>query len=176
MIEKSELKNGTRIVCEAMPDCRSASIGVWVKSGSVYEAEGEYGASHFIEHILFKGTRRRTASQIAAEMDDMGGNLNAFTSKECTCFYAKVLDEHIDRAIDIMSDLLLNSNLDEGDIEREKGVVTEEILMNDDSPEDVAHEGICSLLFENCPIARPVLGTEKNGERVQQGFAYKVYG
>ena len=161
MIEKSELKNGTRIVCEAMPDCRSASIGVWVKSGSVYEAEGEYGASHFIEHILFKGTRRRTASQIAAEMDDMGGNLNAFTSKECTCFYAKVLDEHIDRAIDIMSDLLLNSNLDEGDIEREKGVVTEEILMNDDSPEDVAHEGICSLLFENCPIARPVLGTEK---------------
>ena len=91
---------------EKMPDCRSASVAVWVKSGSVYEAEMEHGMSHFIEHILFKGTESRSASKIAAEMDDIGGNLNAFTSKECTCFYAKVLDEHIEKAVDIISDLI----------------------------------------------------------------------
>lgn len=159
MIEKTVLKNGIRAVYEKMPDCRSASVAVWVKSGSVYEAEKEHGMSHFIEHILFKGTKSRSASKIAAEMDDIGGNLNAFTSKECTCFYAKVLDEHIEKAVDIMSDLILRSKLDAGDIEREKGVVTEEILMNDDSPEDVANEGICSLLYEGCAVAPNILGT-----------------
>ena len=153
------MKNGIRAVYEKMPDCRSASVAVWVKSGSVYEAEKEHGMSHFIEHILFKGTKSRSASKIAAEMDDIGGNLNAFTSKECTCFYAKVLDEHIEKAVDIISDLILRSKLDAGDIEREKGVVTEEILMNDDSPEDVANEGICSLLYEGCAVAPNILGT-----------------
>ena len=145
------MKNGIRAVYEKMPDCRSASVAVWVKSGSVYEAEKEHG--------LFKGTKSRSASKIAAEMDDIGGNLNAFTSKECTCFYAKVLDEHIEKAVDIISDLILRSKLDAGDIEREKGVVTEEILMNDDSPEDVANEGICSLLYEGCAVAPNILGT-----------------
>ena len=112
--------------------------------------------------MLFKGTQRRTAAQIAAEMDAIGGNLNAFTAKECTCFYAKVLDEHLPRAADMLSDLVRNSKFDEADIEREKGVVCEEILMTEDSPEDVAHETLCALLYENAPLAKPILGTQES--------------
>lgn len=145
-----------------MPNFRSASLAVWVRSGSAYEAEHEHGASHFIEHLLFKGTQSRSASKIAAEMDDIGGNLNAFTSKECTCFYAKVLDEHIEKAADIISDLILNSRFDNADIEREKGVIVEEILMNDDSAEDVANEGICSLIYSGSPLAPDILGSEQS--------------
>ena len=157
-----------------MPDCRSASVAVWVKSGSVYEAEKEHGMSHFIEHILFKGTKSRSASKIAAEMDDIGGNLNAFTSKECTCFYAKVLDEHIEKAVDIISDLILRSKLDAGDIEREKGVVTEEILMNDDSPEDVANEGICSFLYEGCAVSYKSLVRALTQNKVKRVDDYRL--
>ena len=134
MVFRDKLENGIRVIGETMEHYRSVSMGVWVDTGSVCETEQEAGASHFIEHMLFKGTQRRTAAQIAAEMDAIGGNLNAFTAKECTCFYAKVLDEHLPRAADMLSDLVRNSKFDEADIEREKGVVCEEILMTEDSP------------------------------------------
>lgn len=162
MVFRDKLENGIRVIGEPMEHYRSVSMGVWIDAGSVCESGAETGASHFIEHMLFKGTERRTAAQIAAEMDAIGGNLNAFTAKECTCFYAKVLDEHLPRAADMLSDLVRNSKFDEADIEREKGVVCEEILMTEDSPEDVAHETLCSLLYENTPLANPILGTQES--------------
>lgn len=162
MVFRDKLENGIRVIGEPMPHYRSVSMGVWVDAGSVCENEAEAGASHFIEHMLFKGTERRTAAEIAAEMDAIGGNLNAFTAKECTCFYAKVLDEHLPRAADMLADLLRNSKFDEADIEREKGVVCEEILMTEDSPEDMAHETLCALLYENTPLAEPILGTQES--------------
>ena len=121
------LTNGLRIIGEHIPHYRSVSVGLWVESGSQYETPHENGISHFIEHMLFKGTTKRTARDIAEEMDAVGGQLNAFTSKECTCFYAKVVDEHLPLAMDVISDLVLHSKLDEDDIAREKGVVIEEI-------------------------------------------------
>lgn len=160
MIFRSRLENGIRVIGEQMPSFRSVSMGVWVDAGSIHEGEMEAGASHFIEHMLFKGTKTRSAAQIAAEMDSIGGNLNAFTAKECTCYYAKVLGEHLPRAADMLSDIVLASRFDEADIEREKGVVVEEILMTDDSPEDVVHEELCSMLYEASPLAAPILGTE----------------
>ena len=140
MIIKKRLNNGMRIVCEPMEGVRSVSIGVWIGAGSIYEREPESGVSHFIEHMLFKGTNKRTASEIAEQSDAIGGNLNAFTSKECTCFYVKVIDENIQRALELLADIVCNPKLDIDDIEREKGVVLEEISMNEDSPEDLAHE------------------------------------
>ncbi len=168
MIYRETLKNGLRIVGERMENYRSVSIGCWVKAGSVYEnfglggAGSESGVSHFIEHMLFKGTNKRSAAEIAEEIDAIGGNLNAFTSKECTCFYVKVIDENLDAAVELLSDLVCNSRLAEDDIEREKGVVIEEILMNEDSPEDLVHESLCSLYYGENAYAWPVLGTEES--------------
>ncbi|MCH5278498.1 MAG: insulinase family protein [Christensenellaceae bacterium] len=162
MVFRNTLPNGLRIVGETMDNYRSVSIGVWIGAGSIYENSAESGAAHFIEHMLFKGTEGRSAARIAEEIDAIGGNLNAFTSKECTCFYVKVLDENIPRALEILADLICNSKLDEADIENEKGVVCEEIAMNQDSPEDLAHETLCQTFFEGDPLADPVLGTEES--------------
>ncbi|MBQ6693219.1 MAG: insulinase family protein, partial [Clostridia bacterium] len=161
MIFRDTLENGIRVIAEQMPHYRSVSMGVWVDAGSICEQGEELGSSHFIEHMLFKGTEKRSAQDIAAEMDAIGGNLNAFTAKECTCYYAKVLGEHLDKAADVLSDIVRHSRFDEEDIEREKGVVLEEILMTEDSPEDVAHENLCELLYKNQPLATPILGTEE---------------
>ncbi len=161
MIFRDTLENGIRVIAEQMPHYRSVSMGVWVDAGSICEQGAELGSSHFIEHMLFKGTEQRSAQDIAAEMDAIGGNLNAFTAKECTCYYAKVLGAHLDKAADVLSDIVRHSQFDEEDIEREKGVVLEEILMTEDSPEDVAHETLCELLYENQPLATPILGTEE---------------
>ena len=117
------LPNGVRIASERMPGVRSAALGIWVTTGSREEKASESGAAHFIEHMLFKGTYRRSAADIAEEIDSVGGNLNAFTSKECTCFYVKVLEENLPAALDILADLVCNSKLTPDDIEREKGVV-----------------------------------------------------
>ena len=159
MIRHDQLKNGVRVVSERMDHYRSLSMGVWVDAGSVSESAEQSGISHFIEHMLFKGTQKRTASDIASEMDAVGGNLNAFTAKECTCFYAKVLGEDIGLAADMLSDIVLHSRFDPDDIGKEKGVVTEEILMTSDSPEDVAHDALCTLLFEGTPLEKPILGS-----------------
>ena len=129
MIFRDTLENGIRVIAEQMPHYRSVSMGVWVDAGSICEQGEELGSSHFIEHMLFKGTEKRSAQDIAAEMDAIGGNLNAFTAKECTCYYAKVLGEHLDKAADVLSDIVRHSRFDEEDIEREKGVVLEELSL-----------------------------------------------
>ena len=162
MIITDRLKNGMRVIGEPMEGVRSVSIGVWISAGPVYEGPGEAGISHMIEHMLFKGTKRRSAQQIAAEMDGLGGNLNAFTAKENTCFYAKVLDEHLDRAVDILQDLVQHARLCTDDLEREKGVVCEEILMMEDNPEDMVHELLGSAIYGDAPLARPILGSQES--------------
>ena len=156
---QTRLGNGMRVVGESMPGYRSVSMGVWINAGSVYETENESGAAHFIEHMLFKGTKTRSASRIAEEMDAVGGNLNAFTSKECTCFYGRVLGKHLGVLSDMLADLLCNSLLDPDDIEREKGVVSEEILMTEDTPEDLVTETAVSGFYEGDPLEKPILGT-----------------
>ncbi|MDL2217073.1 insulinase family protein [Christensenellaceae bacterium OttesenSCG-928-M15] len=162
MIINETLKNGIRVIGETMEHVRSCAVGVWVATGSVNELENEGGISHFIEHMLFKGTEVRSAQDIAAQMDGIGGNINAFTSKECTCYYVKVLDEHLPLAVDILSDIVLHSKLDPEELKKEQGVVCEEILMTQDSPEDLAHETISSLYYQDDPLARPILGTEQS--------------
>lgn len=136
-------------------------MGIWARAGSVYESEKEAGISHFIEHMVFKGTKSRTAADIAAEMDAIGGNLNAYTAKECTCFYAKVLGENMDIAADILSDMVCEPKLDDEDIRREKGVVCEEILMLEDDPEDLVHEHLCRAIYGDTPLASPILGSQE---------------
>lgn len=162
MFFRKQLPNGIRVVGETMDNYKSVSIGVWIGAGSIYENASESGAAHFIEHMLFKGTMNQSACEIAAEIDAIGGNLNAFTSKECTCFYVKVLDENMPRALELLADLICNSRLAEEDIEREKGVVLEEIAMNEDTPEDLAHETLCQTFYEGDPLADPILGTAES--------------
>ncbi|MBO4384786.1 MAG: insulinase family protein [Clostridia bacterium] len=159
---QERLPNGIRVVGECMPGFRSVSMGVFIGAGSVYEPGSSVGAAHFIEHMLFKGTLNRSASDIASEMDAVGGNLNAFTSKECTCFYGRVLGKDLGTLAEILADILENSLLDPDDIEREKGVVTEEILMNEDSPEDLVIDTASSAYYEGDPLERPILGTVKS--------------
>lgn len=159
---KKVLPNGMRIVGERMPEFRSVSMGVWINAGSVYELGSESGAAHFIEHMLFKGTEKRSASDIAEEMDAVGGNLNAFTSKECTCFYGRVLGKDIGVLSDIMADIIGDSLLDPSDIELEKGVVCEEISMTEDTPEDLVIDASSALYYEGDPLERPILGTAKS--------------
>lgn len=159
MIRQTTLPSGIRVIYEKVERVRSVSLGVWVDTGSVRETPQMAGASHLIEHMLFKGTERRSAEQIAIEMDAVGGNMNAFTSKECTCFYAKVLDEHLDLAADMLSDIVFHSVFDSEELRKEQGVVLEEILMNEDSPEDVAGEESAMLFFGDEPLASPILGT-----------------
>ncbi|MDY3027028.1 MAG: pitrilysin family protein [Candidatus Faecivicinus sp.] len=155
------LKNGLRIIGERIPHFRSVSVGFWVGSGSQYETPDEAGLSHFLEHMVFKGTEKRTTRQIAEEMDRVGGQLNAFTSKECTCFYAKVVDEHLPLAMDVLSDLVTAPIFDPAELEKEKGVVIEEISMSADDPEDSVHELLMLANYGDQPIARPILGTEE---------------
>ena len=140
MHRKFTLTNGTRVVCERIPYVRSVSVGIWVRTGSRDESPENNGISHFVEHMLFKGTGNRTAAQIAECIDNIGGQINAFTGKECTCFYTRTLDEHIEIALDVLSDMFFNSMFDKKDIALEKKVILEEISMYEDSPEELVHD------------------------------------
>ncbi|MDO4493261.1 MAG: pitrilysin family protein [Clostridia bacterium] len=144
---------------EPMPGVRTASIGVWVNAGSIAENASEAGATHFIEHLNFKGTPTRSAKAISQDMDSVGGNINAFTAKDCTCFYAQVLGEYLPTAVDVLSDIVLHSDFPSEELEKERHVVVEEIYMNDDSPEDVSSENATAMYFDGDPIALPILGT-----------------
>lgn len=170
-----KLQNGVRVAMERMEHVRSVSVGVWINTGSVREGADEGGASHFIEHMAFKGTPTRTAEQIAAEMDAVGGSINAFTSKECTCFYAKVLDEDLPLAVDVLLDIAFRASFDPEELEREKRVITEEILMTEDSPEDLTAERANALFFDGHPLARPILGTRESVAAFDRGrlLAYR---
>ena len=174
MILTDRLKNGMRVVTEPMEGVRSVSIGIWIAAGPIYETANEAGVSHMIEHMLFKGTEKRSARQIAAEMDGLGGNLNAFTAKECTCYYAKVLDEHLPKAVDILQDMVQSPKIDQEDLEREQGVVCEEILMMQDSPEELVHELLGEAIYGQTPLSKPIIGTEKSVRafRREDLFAY----
>ncbi len=162
MINITNLSNGIRVICEEMTYLRSVSFGLWVKVGSANEDEYNNGISHMIEHMLFKGTKNRSAKEIADEMASIGGNLNAFTSKECTSYYTRTLDEHIYKAIDIISDMILNSNIDESDLEKEKGIIIEEIDMYDDSPEDLVHEMLQKNIWNRHPLGYIISGEKEN--------------
>lgn len=156
--DQTTLSNGLRVIGERIAHFRSVSVGLWIGSGSQFEIPAEAGASHFIEHMVFKGTKKRSARAIAEEMDAVGGQLNAFTAKECTCFYAKVVDEHLPLAMDVLADLVVSPTFDAGELEKEKGVVIEEIAMSEDTPEDLAHEMLMLAHFGDQPVARPILG------------------
>ena len=168
MPKQKQLKNGIRVVYEQIPAIRSVSIGIWVGAGSLHEYAEINGITHFIEHMLFKGTTSRSAKQIAVEMDSIGGSINAFTAKECTCYYAKVLDEHLRIAVDLLCDILLHSELVSEEMEREKGVVCEEIYMTEDSPEDLVFEVGAALFFADTTLERPILGTEETVQRLRR--------
>jgi predicted Zn-dependent peptidase len=158
MSKKTVLENGTRIVTESIPEFRSCTLGAWVSTGSRFESEEDAGIAHFTEHLLFKGTTRRSAYEIAKEMDSIGGQLNAFTEKERTCFYARVLDQHVPIAVDIIFDMLRNSLLDPKEVEREKSVILEEIKMIEDSPDDLAGHRFTRALWPGHAIGRPIIG------------------
>ncbi len=179
MYDSCKLKNGLTIIGERLPHFRSISVGVWISAGSQYETREENGLSHFLEHMLFKGTEKRNARQIAEAMDAVGGQLNAFTAKECTCFYAKVIDEHTELALDVLSDIVLHSTFDEQELEKEKGVVLEEISMVEDEPEDLVGELIMQAQFGDQPLAWPILGPAKNvrafNRAVVSGYHKRMY-
>jgi len=161
MCEEFVLGNGLRVVAEYIPHFPSVSVGLWIGAGSMYESQEESGLSHFVEHMLFKGTQNRTTKQIAVEMDALGGHVNAFTSKECTCYYAKVIGEHLDRAMSLLSDLLLHARMDEDEFEKERGVILEEIAMGEDTPEDLVYDMLAEAYFGEHPLSRPILGTHE---------------
>ena len=160
MYEKITLPNGARVVFERMEGVRSVSLGIWVGAGSRFERAEEGGSAHFIEHMLFKGTETRTAAQLAEEADALGGQMNAYTTRDNTCFYTRVLDTHLPRAAEVLADMFFRSRFDEADVENEKGVIGEEIDMYEDTPEDVAAENLLAGCFPGA-LGRPVLGTEE---------------
>ena len=166
MYQKIALRNGVRVVAERIDHVRSAAIGVWIGNGSRFESAEQNGISHFIEHMIFKGTEKRTARHIASMMDAMGGQSNAFTTKDCTCYYMKVLDTHLHTAAELLADMFLCSSFADEDIELERGVVLEEIDMYEDTPEDVATEKLFEACYEGTALGRPILGTEETLARM----------
>lgn len=164
MIKKYTCSNGVRIVLENIPTVRSVAIGVWIGTGSRNEHDKNNGISHFLEHMFFKGTKTRSAKDIAESFDRIGGQVNAFTSKEYTCYYSKVLDEHADYALEILADMFFNSTFESGELTKEKNVVYEEIKMYEDTPDDIVHDILSQATFGNHALAYPILGTEETLE------------
>lgn len=162
MYERYSLANGTKVITEFIPYVNSISMGIWIKSGSRYENTKNNGVSHFIEHMLFKGTQKRSAKQIAEEIEELGGQINAFTGKEATCYYVKLLDEHIDVGIDILSDIIHNSRFSNEDINKEKSVIQEEINMYEDSPEDLVLDLLALSTWGEDSLSFPILGTDNS--------------
>lgn len=168
MYKKHVLENGLTIIGEEIPYVKSISLGVWINAGSRIEDEEISGVSHFIEHMLFKGTKNRTSKQLASEIDNLGGQINAFTSKECTCYYVKLLDSHIDIGIDVLSDMILNSKFNEDDLDKERSVIIEELKMYEDSPEDLAYDLLTENIYKNDPLGMNIIGTEESLKRLNR--------
>lgn len=164
MIQKEILNNGLTVVTESMPHVRSVAVGIWVRRGSRHEQPSEGGIAHFIEHMVFKGTRRRSQVEIAQEMDAIGGQTDAFTSKEYASFNAKVLDEHLPLVMDLLADIVLQPSFDSEELERERKVVFEEIKMSEDTNDDLAYEIFTESFWPNHPLGRPILGTRQTVE------------
>ena len=174
-IRRQVLPNGLTVITEQMQNIRSVSIGIWVKTGSRDEDLQWNGISHFIEHMVFKGTRHRSAEDIARQIDSIGGNMDAFTAKECICFNVKVLDEHLPIAMDVLSDLVLNPVFAAQDISRERGVILEEIKMDEDSPDYLVHEIFTQNFWKDHPLGKPILGTKDTVKRFERDPVLDFY-
>ena len=174
-IETTTLPNGVRVISEPMPHVRSVSVGLWVGIGSRRESPEQNGLSHFIEHMVFKGTSKRSAEDIARSVDSIGGNLDAFTSKELVCFNTKVLDEHLALSFDVLSDLVLNPLFREEDMVKEKGVILEELKMDEDSPDYLVHEIFSSNFWKDHPLGKPILGTRDTVNRFDRAMMEGYY-
>src|ERR1700712_2438064 len=173
VVRRTTLPGGLRVISEQIPSVRSVAFGIWVGVGSRDETPRLAGSSHFLEHLLFKGTKRRGALEIAAVMDAVGGELNAFTAKEYTCYYARVLDSDLPLAVDVVSDLVTSALVTPQDVESERGVILEEISMHDDDPGDVVHDAFAEALYGDHPLGRPVIGTV---ESIQELTAEAIAG
>lgn len=174
-IKRQVLPNGLSVITEEMKHIRSVSIGIWVKTGSRDEDKQWNGISHFVEHMVFKGTQHRSAEAIARQVDSIGGNLDAFTAKECVSFSIKILDEHLPIALDVLSDLVLNPIFDEQDITRERGVILEEIKMDEDNPDYLVHEIFTQNFWKDHPLGRPILGTRDTVRRFERPPVFDFY-
>lgn len=166
MYQQITLPNGARLLTQHLPQAQSAALGFFVGVGSRHEAASEHGAAHFIEHMLFKGTDRRCAAQLARDTDAIGGQLNAYTTKEHTCFYARTLGSHLDRGLDLLADMLFHSRFAQEDVELERGVILEEIDMYEDTPEDLVAERLSAAVYKGTALARPILGRQSTLEHM----------
>jgi len=175
-IRRTVLPNGLTILTEKMEHIRSVAMGVWIRAGSRHETPEVNGISHFVEHMVFKGTKSRTAQRIAREVDAIGGNLDAFTGKETICFNVKVLDEHVPIALDVLSDLVLNPTFASDDIQRERGVILEEIKMDEDNPDYLVHEIFTQNFWKGHPLGKPILGTKETVRQFEQDTLFNYYG
>jgi len=174
-IRRTVLPGGLRVITESLPAVRSAALGIWAGVGSRDEDLDHAGATHYLEHLLFKGTSRRTALEISAAMDAVGGELNAFTAKEYTCYYARVLDSDLPLAIDVLSDMVNSSLIEPRDVDAERGVILEEIAMNEDDPSDLVHEAFSAQLFGDTPLGRPILGTVDSINLISRDRIFEHY-
>ena len=174
-IRRQVLPHGLTVITEQMEHIRSASIGIWLETGSRDETPQSNGISHFIEHMVFKGTKHRTAEEIARQVDSIGGNMDAFTSKECICFNVKVLDEHVPLALEILSDLVLYPNFTDEDIARERGVILEEIKMDEDNPDYLVHEIFTQNFWKDHPLGKPILGTKETVKKFERQAVLETY-
>jgi predicted Zn-dependent peptidase len=174
-VRRTILPNGLVIVSEQMPHLRSVSVGIWVRKGSRDELAEVNGISHFLEHMVFKGTGTRSAEEIARQVDSIGGNLDAFTAKECVCFTIKVLDEHLPQAIEVLSDMVLDPTFAEEDIKKERGVILEEIKMDEDSPDYLVHEIFTQNFWKDDPLGKPILGTKETVRNFEQPLLKEWY-
>jgi predicted Zn-dependent peptidase len=174
-IRRQVLPHGLTVITEQMDTIRSASIGIWLETGSRDETPQANGISHFIEHMVFKGTKHRSAEEIARQVDSIGGNMDAFTSKECICFNVKALDEHIPVALEILSDLVLYPTFDAQDIVRERGVILEEIKMDEDNPDYLVHEIFTQNFWKDHPLGKPILGTKETVKRFERDTVVDTY-
>ncbi|HEY0187115.1 MAG TPA: pitrilysin family protein [Cellulomonas sp.] len=174
-VRRSVLPGGVRLLTEHVPGMRSASVGAWVGVGSRDESDGHHGSTHFLEHLLFKGTGRRTAMDIAEAFDEVGGEANAATGKEHTCYYARVLDEDLPMALDVIVDMVTSARLDADELETERGVILEELAMNDDDPSDVAHERFATVVLGDHPLGRPIGGTPETIRAVPRDAVREHY-
>lgn len=175
VVRRTTLPGGLRIITEYVPGVRSAALGVWVSAGSRDEPPSQMGSAHFLEHLLFKGTSSRDAMTISAEIESVGGDLNAFTTKEHTCYHARVLDEHLPMALDVVCDVVLNATLHGHDIESERGVIFEEIAMYDDEPGELVHDEFAIAMFGDSPLGRPILGTVETITALPQSAIRRFY-
>ena len=175
MIQREVLPNGLTVITEKMDHIRSVSLGIWLKAGSRNEEPEVNGISHFVEHMVFKGTKNRTAEDIAREVDSVGGHMDAFTGKEMVCFNIKVLDEHLPIAVDVLSDMVLHPTFASEDIVRERGVILEEIKMDEDSPDSLVHEIFTQNFYKEHPLGKPILGTKETVRKFEEASVRKYY-